>query len=146
MAEEVHDKAREIGIVCSIKYPLSRKDLEQHEPGYYEDGELGIILENVLIVKEVDTNFNFGDRGYLSFEYITWVVVGRGVVEATLSVNLEFLATTLGSQERLAIAEFVDCVSIKFFSFPQFATEVAITILRIDDMIKLIKDESQNAD
>jgi len=32
------------------------------------------------------------------------------------------------------------------FLFPQFATEVAIIILRIDDMIKLIKDESQNAD
>lgn len=29
-------------------------------------------------------------------------------------------------------------------SFCQFATEAAITILRIDDMIKLIKDESQN--
>lgn len=28
----------------------------------------------------------------------------------------------------------------------QFATEAAITILRIDDMIKLVKDESQNED
>jgi len=30
MAEEVHSQAREIGTVCSIKYPLSKKDLEQH--------------------------------------------------------------------------------------------------------------------
>lgn len=30
MAEEVHCQAREIGTVCSINYPLSRKDLEQH--------------------------------------------------------------------------------------------------------------------
>lgn len=29
------------------------------------------------------------------------------------------------------------------FSVKQFATEAAITILRIDDMIKLVKDESQ---
>lgn len=28
----------------------------------------------------------------------------------------------------------------------QFATEAAITILRIDDMIKLVKDESQDQD
>ncbi|KAL0343325.1 UNVERIFIED_CONTAM: Aminopeptidase P1 [Sesamum angustifolium] len=42
------------------------------EPGYYEDGNFGIRLENVLIVKEGDTQFNFGDRGYLSFEHITW--------------------------------------------------------------------------
>ena len=30
------------------------------------------------------------------------------------------------------------------FSSVQFATEAAITILRIDDMIRLVKDESQN--
>lgn len=34
------------------------------------------------------------------------------------------------------------CFSIKS-SLPQFATEAAITILRIDDMIRLVKDESQ---
>lgn len=43
------------------------------EPGYYENGEFGIRLENVLVVKEADTKFNFGDKGYLSFEHITWV-------------------------------------------------------------------------
>lgn len=43
------------------------------EPGYYEDGNFGIRLENVLLVKEADTKFNFGDKGYLSFEHITWV-------------------------------------------------------------------------
>jgi len=32
------------------------------EPGYYEDGNFGIRLENVLIVKEADTKFNFGDK------------------------------------------------------------------------------------
>ncbi|KAG5130791.1 hypothetical protein JHK84_037188 [Glycine max] len=36
MAEEVHSKAKEIGTVCSIKYPLSGKDLEQH--GLLQDG------------------------------------------------------------------------------------------------------------
>ena len=43
------------------------------EPGYYEDGSFGIRLENVLIIKEAATKFNFGDKGYLSFEHITWV-------------------------------------------------------------------------
>ena len=54
------------------------------EPGYYEDGEFGIILENVLIVKEADTNFNFGDRGYLSFEYITWVCSNMFIISLSL--------------------------------------------------------------
>ncbi|RZC19286.1 T-complex protein 1 subunit gamma [Glycine soja] len=52
------------------------------DPGYYEDGEFGIRLENVLIVKEADTNFNFGDKGYLSFEHITWAIAD--IIRTTL--------------------------------------------------------------
>ncbi|XP_022722684.1 T-complex protein 1 subunit alpha-like [Durio zibethinus] len=135
------------------------------------------------------------------------VVAGGGAVEAALSVYLEYLATTLGSREQLAIAEFAESLLIipkvlavnaakdatelvaklrayhhtaqtkadkKHYSsmgldlsngtvrnnleagviepamskvkIIQFATEAAITILRIDDMIKLVKDESQNED
>ncbi|KAK7399715.1 hypothetical protein VNO78_10904 [Psophocarpus tetragonolobus] len=135
------------------------------------------------------------------------VVAGGGAVEAALSVYLEYLATTLGSREQLAIAEFAESLLIipKVLSVNaakdatelvaklrayhhsaqtkadkkhlssmgldlsegkvrnnleagviepamskvkiiQFATEAAITILRIDDMIKLIKDEGQGED
>jgi len=45
------------------------------EPGYYEDGSFGIRLENVLICKEANAKFNFGDKGYLAFEHITWVSI-----------------------------------------------------------------------
>ncbi|KAG8065640.1 hypothetical protein GUJ93_ZPchr0004g39810 [Zizania palustris] len=133
------------------------------------------------------------------------VVAGGGAVEAALSVYLENLATTLGSREQLAIAEFAESLLIipkvlsvnaakdatelvaklrayhhtaqtkadkQHFSsmgldlskgiirnnleygviepamskvkIIQFATEAAITILRIDDMIKLTKEESGN--
>ncbi|KDP28811.1 hypothetical protein JCGZ_14582 [Jatropha curcas] len=133
------------------------------------------------------------------------VIAGGGAVESALSVYLEYLATTLGSREQLAIAEFAESLLIipkvlavnaakdatelvaklrayhhtaqtkaekKHLSsmgldlskgivrnnleagviepamskvkIIQFATEAAITILRIDDMIKLVKDESQN--
>ncbi|KAG7036823.1 T-complex protein 1 subunit alpha [Cucurbita argyrosperma subsp. argyrosperma] len=133
------------------------------------------------------------------------VVAGGGAVESALSVYLEYLATTLGSREQLAIAEFAESLLIipkvlavnaakdatelvaklrayhhtaqtkadkKHLSsmgldlsngtirnnleagviepamskvkIIQFATEAAITILRIDDMIKLYKDETQN--
>ena len=44
------------------------------EPGYYEDGNFGIRLENVLVVNDAETEFNFGDKGYLQFEHITWVL------------------------------------------------------------------------
>ncbi|CAL9765647.1 unnamed protein product [Musa acuminata subsp. burmannicoides] len=132
------------------------------------------------------------------------VVAGGGAVEAALSVYLEYLATTLGSREQLAIAEFAESLLVipKVLSVNaakdatelvaklqayhhtaqtkadkqhlssmgldlskgivrnnleagviepamskvkiiQFATEAAITILRIDDMIKLVKDERE---
>ncbi|MED6137379.1 T-complex protein 1 subunit alpha [Stylosanthes scabra] len=135
------------------------------------------------------------------------VVAGGGAVESALSVYLEYLATTLGSREQLAIAEFAESLLIipKVLSVNaakdatelvaklrayhhtaqtkadkkhlssmgldlaegkvrnnleagviepamskikiiQFATEAAITILRIDDMIKLIKEESQDGE
>lgn len=135
------------------------------------------------------------------------VVAGGGAVEAALSVYLENLATTLGSREQLAIAEFAESLLIipkvlavnaakdstelvaklrayhhsaqtkadkKHLSnmgldlakgnvrnnleagvlepamskvkIIQFATEAAITILRIDDMIKLYKEDNQNED
>merc|ERR1719399_576313 len=133
------------------------------------------------------------------------VVPGGGCVESALSVYLENFATTLGSREQLAIAEFadamlvipkqlavkaaqdatdivaklrsnhnaaqsaantdadlkrsgLDCVSGKIqnnlaagiiepalskVKMIQFATEAAITVLRIDDMIKLAPEEPQ---
>ena len=40
------------------------------------------------------------------------VVAGGGAVEAALSVYLEYLATTLGSREQLAIAEFAESLLI----------------------------------
>jgi len=132
------------------------------------------------------------------------VVPGGGCVESALSIYLENFATSLGSREQLAIAEFaqamlvipkqlsvnaahdatdmvarlrathhaaqtdaskgeyhhygMDCVSGKVqnnlaagivepalskVKMIQFATEAAITVLRIDDMIKLNPPEEQ---
>jgi len=130
------------------------------------------------------------------------VVPGGGAVEAALSVYLENFATTLGSREQLAIAEFADALlvipkilavnaakdatelvaklrayhhtaqakpdkrhmaqygldlvagvvrnnidagvlepALSKLKILQFATEAAITILRIDDLIRLAPDE-----
>ncbi|KAJ6404716.1 hypothetical protein OIU84_012812 [Salix udensis] len=73
------------------------------------------------------------------------VVAGGGAVESALSVYLEYLATTLGSREQSAIAEFAESLLVipKVIAYMMSS---AITILRIDDMIKPVKDESQNAD
>ncbi|XP_028551579.1 aminopeptidase P1 [Dendrobium catenatum] len=55
-----------------------------NKPGYYEDGNFGIRLENVLVVKEADTKFNFGEKGYLSFEHITWAPYQKKLMNLNL--------------------------------------------------------------
>ncbi|KAI9089265.1 hypothetical protein K1719_029544 [Acacia pycnantha] len=64
--------------------PLQASMTVTDEPGYYEDGKFGIRLENVLIVKEAGTKFNFGDKGYLSFEHITWAPYQKKLIDPSL--------------------------------------------------------------
>ncbi|KAJ9177150.1 hypothetical protein P3X46_012396 [Hevea brasiliensis] len=66
--------------------PLQASMTVTDEPGYYEDGNFGIRLENVLIVKEGNTKFNFGDKGYLSFEHITWAPYQRKLIDVSLLI------------------------------------------------------------
>ena len=76
---------------------------------------------------EIGRHFNFSPLGYTlrdltSFPFVNLinifmfnfiqVVAGGGAVEAALSVYLEYLATTLGSREQLAIAEFAESLLI----------------------------------
>lgn len=42
-----------------------------NEPGYYADGQFGIRIENIVLVKEAKTPNNFGNKGYLGFENVT---------------------------------------------------------------------------
>ncbi|XP_021274536.1 probable Xaa-Pro aminopeptidase P [Herrania umbratica] len=64
--------------------PLQASMTVTDEPGYYEDGSFGIRLENVLVIKEADTEFNFGDKGYLSFEHITWAPYQIKLIDLSL--------------------------------------------------------------
>ncbi|XP_071722446.1 aminopeptidase P1 [Rutidosis leptorrhynchoides] len=64
--------------------PLQTTMTVTDEPGYYEDGNFGIRLENVLVVNKADTDFNFGDKGYLSFEHITWAPYQTKMIDMSL--------------------------------------------------------------
>uniref|UniRef100_A0A7N0UB53 Xaa-Pro aminopeptidase P n=1 Tax=Kalanchoe fedtschenkoi TaxID=63787 RepID=A0A7N0UB53_KALFE len=69
--------------------PLQASMTVTDEPGYYEDGNFGIRLENVLIVNEANTPFNFGDKGYLSFEHITWAPYQNKMIDVSLLTSEE---------------------------------------------------------
>ncbi|KAF9591681.1 hypothetical protein IFM89_005553 [Coptis chinensis] len=68
----------------ALKVPLQASMTVTDEPGYYEDGSFGIRLENVLVVKDANTEFNFGDKGYLCFEHITWAPYQKKLMDLSL--------------------------------------------------------------
>jgi hypothetical protein len=66
--------------VSNGKLPYTRAAFVIHtnvhypkEPGYYADGQFGIRIESIVLVREVKTPNNFGDVGYLGFEHVTLV-------------------------------------------------------------------------
>ena len=76
------------------------------EPGYYEDGNFGIRIESehlylwslcvtlltsidIIMVKEVQTKHNFGDKPYLGFEHVTMVPMCRKLIDPVLLTGEE---------------------------------------------------------
>ncbi|KAI9592579.1 peptidase M24, structural domain-containing protein, partial [Syncephalis fuscata] len=55
-----------------------------NEPGYYEDGQFGIRIENVLLVRKADTPQRFGDVDYLGFENVTMVPIQKKLIDINL--------------------------------------------------------------
>jgi Xaa-Pro aminopeptidase len=81
-----------IGIGTRMSYadvPLSVGHVISNEPGYYEDGSYGIRIENVVMVKEVQTKYKFGDKSYLGFETVTMVPMCRKLVDMELLTEKE---------------------------------------------------------
>ena len=76
-----------IGIGTRIQYsevPLAPGNVISDEPGYYEDGNFGIRIENVIMVKEVQTKHRFGDKPYYGFEHVTLVPMCRKLIDVEL--------------------------------------------------------------
>jgi len=76
-----------IGIGTRIQYsevPLSVGNVISNEPGYYEDDNFGIRIENVIMVQERKTKYRFGDKPYFGFEHVTMVPMCRKLVNIEL--------------------------------------------------------------
>ncbi|KAI5928787.1 putative Xaa-pro aminopeptidase P [Camillea tinctor] len=76
-----------IGIGTRVQFSevaLSPGNVISNEPGFYEDGSYGIRIENIVVVKEVQTKHKFGDKPYLGFEHVTMVPYCRKLIDASL--------------------------------------------------------------
>lgn len=76
MYAEVHKGPHGIGVRIGYNAsPLKAGMTVSNEPGYYADGRFGIRIENIVLVRDVKTPNNFGEKGYLGFEHITMSVL-----------------------------------------------------------------------
>ena len=76
-----------IGVGTRIQYSevaLSAGNVLSDEPGYYEDGNFGIRIENMIMAKEAETTYRFGDKPYLGFEHVTMVPMCRKLTDVEL--------------------------------------------------------------
>ena len=81
-----------IGIGARPAYtevPLSEGNVISDEPGYYEDGNFGIRIENVVLCREVETKHKFGDKPSLGFEHVTMVPYCRSLIDPKLLTEEE---------------------------------------------------------
>lgn len=81
-----------IGIGTRVQYtevPLAPGNVLSNEPGYYEDGKYGIRIENIIMVKEVETEYSFGDKPFLGFEHVTMVPYCRRLIDTTMLTAAE---------------------------------------------------------
>ena len=52
-----------------------------NEPGYYEDGNFGVRIENLLIIKAAATDHVFGGQPFLDFERLTLVPLQAKMID-----------------------------------------------------------------
>ncbi|KAI0976038.1 aminopeptidase-like protein [Xylaria arbuscula] len=86
----VHEGPIGIGTRAQFfEVPLSPGNVISNEPGFYEDGSFGIRIENIILVKEVQTKHKFGDKPFLGFEHVTMVPYCRKLIDASLLTAAE---------------------------------------------------------
>lgn len=70
--------------VSAVEIALEEGMILSDEPGYYHDGSFGIRIESLVLVTKAQTENNFKDKGFLTFEPITMVPLCQNLMDASL--------------------------------------------------------------
>ncbi|KAK4684393.1 Xaa-Pro aminopeptidase, partial [Tremellales sp. Uapishka_1] len=60
-----------------------------NEPGFYLDGQYGIRIENIVVIKMAETKWNFGKKGFLELEHVTMCPIQTKLVDLQLLIPAE---------------------------------------------------------
>lgn len=95
----------------SIDLGLQENMIVTIEPGFYQDNEFGIRIENCVQTVKASTKYKFGNVDFITFDPLTLVPIQRELVDKSLldKVELEWLngyhrrcADLIGEQLKLA--------------------------------------------
>ena len=78
----VHEGPARISRASTV--PLEAGMILSNEPGYYREGEWGIRIENLLVVRDAVRPEGGDDRRMLCFETLTWVPIDRRLIVTAL--------------------------------------------------------------
>ncbi|XP_067904067.1 xaa-Pro aminopeptidase 2 [Heterodontus francisci] len=73
-----------VGIGSPHTCPLREGMFTSIEPGYYEDNEFGIRIEDVAMVVKAETKHMFGGVSYLTFEHVSLVPYERKLIDLSI--------------------------------------------------------------
>ncbi|KAF7291982.1 putative Xaa-Pro aminopeptidase P [Mycena indigotica] len=81
----VHEGPHGMGVrIAYNSTPLKAGMTVSNEPGYYADGRFGIRIENIVLVRKVETPNNFGDKGFLGFEHVTMCPIQTKLIDQSI--------------------------------------------------------------
>lgn len=60
-----------------------------NEPGYYEAGKFGVRIEDIVRVVKAKTPHNFDNRGYLTFEIVSFVPIQTKLINKSMLSEAE---------------------------------------------------------
>jgi len=70
--------------VSAVEIALEEGMILSDEPGYYHDGSFGIRIESLILVVKAQTEHNFKNKGFLTFEPITLVPLCQNLFDPSL--------------------------------------------------------------
>ena len=70
-ALNVHEGPQSISTRLHVHTPLEEGMIVSIEPGYYEDGQYGIRIENLVVIVRADTTHSFGGSKFFTFRPLT---------------------------------------------------------------------------
>ena len=89
-ALNVHEGPQRISRVLDA-HPLMPGMVVSNEPGYYEPGNFGIRIENLLVVQEIKELGEFGGKKFLGFEKLTKIPIQRKLMDKALLTDQEII-------------------------------------------------------